>query len=128
MREVTCVVPEAGAGTQSHDLLRTSTETFYADTRSGTTALPRDAHGRYPCARLEDLRWLTTEWRAGESGGRLGRGGLVDVCLTATASRLGFRRPLPRTALGFGNLFSSHAGGNGISVSHGQVAILTGEL
>ena len=46
----------------------------------------------------------------------------------AVASRLGRRRPLPRTALGFGNLFSSHVGGNGISDSHGPVAVITGEL
>ena len=52
---------------------------------------------------------------------------LIPGPLPAVASRLGRRRPLPRTALGFGDLFSRQELRKAISDLHVTVEILTGE-
>ena len=52
----------------------------------------------------------------------------TPVVLAAVASRLRRRRPLPRTALGFGDLFSGHALCDSISGFHEPLTTLTGGL
>ena len=61
-------------------------------------------------------------------GRRSTAGVLIPQPLAAATSRLGRRRPLPRTTLGFGDLFGGHALCNVISVLHGSVAVFAGEL
>ena len=114
------VVAEAGTGTQGHDLSGTRSGPFYArngpTTPPSGTELPQKAPGRV-------LRG------SGESGRFLLLDAELDSLRVSKSDDVwsGRRRPLPRSALGFGNLFSGHAAGNVISVLHGPVAVITGE-
>ena len=109
------VVPEAGAGAEGHALLSLLTGLVYAQAVSGSSVRLSMCPEKAPRRGLRGPR----QWAALRQGralrgvrGMSGTAVLMPALWRAVPSRLGRRRPLPRSALGFVDLVTGHSARN----------------